>query len=212
MLKRLVRAARKRALLWKAAREREGHDAGPGVSYVVHTGQLGTFINWLRAVPHAQVLELGTKRSIPERPTHHRDWAAGDAIYTMSDFQDGIDVDVLADAHALTATFPENTFDAVIACSVFEHIQRPWIAAPEIARVLKPGGRVFVQTHQCFPLHGYPSDYWRFTTEALETLFGDAGLRASAFYEFPCYIVSEQEPNTKHGQAFLNVCVIADKP
>lgn len=212
ILKRAVPAIRKRVLLWRSAKGREQRPRGSQPVYPIHTGQLGTFRDWLRAIPRAEVLELGTRRSIPERPTHHREWAGQDVNYIMSDFQDGLDVDVLADAHALTATFHEESFDAVIACSVLEHIQRPWIAAQEIARVLKPGGKAFVQTHQCFPLHGYPNDYWRFTTDALETIFGDAGLAGSAYYEFPCYIVSTQEPETKHGQAFLNVCIVAERP
>ena len=32
---------------------------------------------------------------------------------------------------------------------------------------LKSEGVLFLQTHQTFLIHGYPSDYFRFTTEAL---------------------------------------------
>jgi 2-polyprenyl-3-methyl-5-hydroxy-6-metoxy-1,4-benzoquinol methylase len=45
-------------------------------------------------------------------------------------------------------------FDALVAVAVFEHLERPWIAAKEVARVLKPGGFAYVSTHQTFPLHG----------------------------------------------------------
>jgi ubiquinone/menaquinone biosynthesis C-methylase UbiE len=172
---------------------------------------LGEFIEWLREIPAARVLELGTRRSNPAVATHHRVWAAADAHYLMADFQNGMDVDVVADAHTLGETFPAGSFDAVVASSVFEHIQRPWIAAREIAKVLKPRGKAFIQTHQSFPVHGFPNDYWRFTTAALETIFGDAGLSGNAYYEFPCQVVSADDPGTKDGPAFLNVCIVAEK-
>ena len=35
---------------------------------------------------------------------------------------------------------------------------------------LKIGGRLFIQTHQTFHLHAYPSDYFRFSTEALAAM------------------------------------------
>jgi len=65
-------------------------------------------------------------------------------------------------------------------------------------------------------LHGHPHDYWRFTTEALETLFHDAGFTIlSAYYEFPCRIVSREAWHLaiKPGaRAYLNSNVVARKP
>lgn len=173
---------------------------------------LNEFIIWLRDTRKACVIELGTRRSNPNFATHHQEWVSPDCKFVMSDFQDGLDVDVLADAHTLTQTFEPESFDALIACSVFEHIQRPWIAATEIAKILKPGGKAYIQTHQTFPLHAYPYDYWRYTKEAMETIFGDAGLSGQAYYEFPCKIISEVDPNGANHPAFLNVCIVAEKP
>jgi SAM-dependent methyltransferase len=177
------------------------------------TRLLAEFVDRLRAISKANVLEIGTCRSNPEVATHHRDWASDDASFVMTDFQDGLDVDVVADLHSLSRSFSANHFDAVIACSVFEHVQRPWMAAPEIGKVLKPGGQVFIQTHQTFPLHGYPSDYWRFTREALETLFDEmSGFRVvQSGYEFPCRIVSQEAPGTATAIAYLNVSLVAEK-
>jgi SAM-dependent methyltransferase len=170
------------------------------------------FIDWLRPQQLAHVLELGTKRSVPTRSTVHRDWAHAEATFVRSDFQKGEDVDVLADIHDLSSAFSPSCFDAVIACSVFEHVQRPWIAAGEIAKVLRPGGRVFVQTHFAFPLHSYPHDYWRFTTDALKTIFEDAGLTTLATdFQFPCQIISERTPQSSNAQAFLNSNIMAGK-
>ena len=39
-------------------------------------------------------------------------------------------------------------------------------------KALKVGGLIYIQTHQSFPLHGYPHDYFRFSREALASLFG----------------------------------------
>lgn len=175
---------------------------------------LVTFIHRLHAVRGAQVLELGTKRSSPERSTVHREWAAADAAYVCSDFEDGLDVDLLADVHTLSQSVAPDSQHAVIACSVFEHVQRPWIGASEIGKVLRPGGQVFVQTHFAFPIHGYPSDYWRYTRDALETIFGaDAGLRiVGSAYQYPVELHAPELPPPDTIEAYLNVCVVAEKP
>lgn len=175
---------------------------------------LVNFIHRLHAVRAAQVLELGTKRSSPERSTVHREWAAADAHYVCSDFDDGLDVDLLADVHTLSQSVARDSQHGVIACSVFEHVQRPWIGAIEIGKVLRPGGQVFIQTHFAFPIHGYPSDYWRYTRDALETIFGeDAGLRiVGSAYQYPVGLHAPELPPPDTIEAYLNVCVVAEKP
>ncbi len=175
---------------------------------------LVNFIHRLHAVRRAQVLELGTKRSSPERSTVHREWAAADAAYVCSDFDDGLDVDLLADVHTLSQSVAPDSQHAVIACSVFEHVQRPWIGAIEIGKVLRPGGQVFIQTHFAFPIHGYPSDYWRYTRDALETIFGaDAGLRiVGSAYQYPVGLHAPELPPPDTIEAYLNVCIVAEKP
>jgi SAM-dependent methyltransferase len=171
------------------------------------------FLQLLAKAEHATVLELGTMRSVPDRPTHHRNWCHPSANFIMSDFEAGLDVDVVCDVHSLTDAFGKESIDFIICCSVFEHVQCPWIAAREIARVLKPGGIVFVQTHQTFPIHGYPSNFCRYTTEALMTIFEDVRLETvSATYCFPAQIVSEQTPDSGHFPTFLNANILAKKP
>jgi SAM-dependent methyltransferase len=203
-LKQLLR----RSKLYRCWRTRESIDPGSAEGAAL----LGNFISALRAKRLADVLELGTLRSISDRPTHHREWCFDDARFVMSDFVPGLDVDVVADIHSLDDVFGAQSFDFVIAYSVFEHVQRPWIGAQRIANVLRPGGQLFIQTHQSYPIHGYPSDYWRFTQEALRTLFADAGLIILATcYEFPAQIHSQRIPDTKNYPAFLNVCLTAQK-
>lgn len=171
------------------------------------------FVAGLQAMERPAVLELGTLRW-EAAATHHLEWAPHCSTYVMSDVAEGPDVDVVADAHDL-APFTDDAFDALIACSVWEHLARPWIAAQAVARVLRPGGLAYVSTHQTFPLHGYPSDFTRWSTEGLSILFEDAGLVAvEVGYAYPCTITPPAEVtrwNTQ-AEAFLNVAGIWAKP
>jgi len=68
---------------------------------------------------------------------------------------------------------PDQSFDAVISVDVFEHINRPWLAAKEIGRILRPGGITFHSTLFSWRYHPCPIDYWRYTPECLKFLFED---------------------------------------
>ncbi len=57
--------------------------------------------------------------------------------------------------------------------STFEHVPRFWRGFDEIYRVLRPDGVLFVSCPFYFHIHSYPSDYWRFTPEALGVLLED---------------------------------------
>ncbi len=160
-----------------------------------------------------RIIESGVKRSDPQRCTMHRDWFPKSACHIGTDFEDGLDVDVVADLHTFSDSFGINAFDILLSFSTFEHVKYPWVAAAEIARVMARGGLIFIQTHQTFPIHAYPHDYWRFTKEALEGLF----CRSIGFeiieseYVFPCDIVSEQEPSITDQPSYLNVHLLARK-
>ncbi len=49
----------------------------------------------------------------------------------------------------------------------------PWIAAAEIARVLRPQGRAYTLCAFMQPLHGYPDHYFNATEAGLRRLFTD---------------------------------------
>ena len=61
----------------------------------------------------------------------------------------------------------DDSFDLVCCDQVLEHVKEPQKAMDELARVLKPGGKMVVTTCFMNMRHGAPSDYWRFTVEAL---------------------------------------------
>lgn len=77
-----------------------------------------------------------------------------------------------AQAGAAALPFADGTFDAVVACLVFEHIRDVDAAIAEVARVLQPGGRfAFFLNHPLLqtPNSGWiddqfldpPEQYWR---------------------------------------------------
>lgn len=76
--------------------------------------------------------------------------------------------DVLADGHWLP--FADGAFDAVFSNAVLEHVRRPWVVADEMRRVVRPGGRVFVNVPFLSQIHA-KADYFRFTDRGLEVLF-----------------------------------------
>jgi SAM-dependent methyltransferase len=174
---------------------------------------LDNFLKESRKINKPKVLELGTKRSEPNRSTLHKEWVPHASSYIGTDFMDGIDVDIVADIHSLSSALGERSYDIIISCSTFEHIQYPWIAAEEISRTLKIGGLAFVQTHFSFPLHAYPSDYWRFSTKALKALFSkQLGFEViSTSYNFSSHIFSWRLPWLIRHKSYLNSNIVVRK-
>lgn len=60
-----------------------------------------------------------------------------------------------------------NQFDTIIATDVLEHIARPKLLMAEIARLLKPNGKVIIAVPFFYHLHEKPYDYFRYTEFAL---------------------------------------------
>ncbi|MGH9341989.1 MAG: methyltransferase domain-containing protein [Acidobacteriota bacterium] len=90
--------------------------------------------------------------------------------YTGVDMRPGRNVDQVANAHNLP--FPDEHFDHVLSLEMIEHDDAFWSSFEEMKRVLRPGGMLVITTRGIgFPKHEYPSDYWRFTREALVALF-----------------------------------------
>ncbi len=87
-------------------------------------------------------------------------------------------VDVFGDGNRLP--FAAASVDTVLSTEVLEHLPEPRAAVREMARVLKPGGRLLLTVPFLQPLHELPSDYYRYTPSALEEIVRDAGLDVEA--------------------------------
>lgn len=71
-----------------------------------------------------------------------------------------------ADLHSIP--FKSNSFDKVTSNSVLEHVEYPDQVFSEMARVVTPGGRIFLNVPLTFYLHQTPYDFHRFTKYTLE--------------------------------------------
>ncbi len=71
--------------------------------------------------------------------------------------------------------FAEASFDTVILTQVLEHVPEPAQALAEVARVLRPGGRLIVSVPHLAYLHGEPFDFYRFTVFGLRYMLQKAG-------------------------------------
>jgi SAM-dependent methyltransferase len=57
--------------------------------------------------------------------------------------------------------YPEGSFDTVVSCETIEHVPHPPQAVRELARVLRPGGRLFLSTPNYLGLMGLYRLYLR---------------------------------------------------
>lgn len=107
-------------------------------------------------VPGAVVLNLGAGMSRAVENTVNLDYFLFPSI------------DIVADAVAIP--FADGTFDAVVSEFMIEHVADPFAVCAEMARVLKPGGRLYIAYPFIHPYHSFPSDYFRFTYSGVERL------------------------------------------
>jgi SAM-dependent methyltransferase len=117
------------------------------------------------------ILEIGSYQ-VPgqERLAELRSLFPGRA-YLGIDRRAGPGVDCIADVEDLPQ--PDASVGAVLALNTFEHVPHFWRGFEEIYRVLRPDGMLLLSVPFYFHEHSYPSDYWRFTPEALELLLAD---------------------------------------
>lgn len=86
------------------------------------------------------------------------------------DMLDGDGVDFVANLeHGAPAELGK--FDHVECLSVLEHSRAPWRLAKSIEKMMRPSASLFLSVPFVWRRHGYPSDYFRFTAEAIPVLF-----------------------------------------
>jgi len=137
-------------------------------------GPHARFVAALNELSDGVVVEVGSRARSGRTYT---DLVPDHLRYIGVDIVDGPNVDVVGDAHDLTSIIEPCSVDAVFSIATFEHLAMPWRCAVEINRILKPGGVCFVLSHQTFPLHETPWDFFRFSDSGWRAIFN----RASGF-------------------------------
>jgi hypothetical protein len=99
-----------------------------------------------------------------------RDWVYKNCIYV--EVYSNITTDIVVEPNS-ELPFETSSLDGVGCFAVLEHVTEPWTTAKEFARVVKPGGKIFIDWPFLQPVHGYPSHYYNATRKGLEMLFQD---------------------------------------
>lgn len=111
--------------------------------------------------------------------------------YIGIDMRAGPGVDRVENVEQLS--MPSRSVGTVIALSTLEHVRRFWLGVSELKRILRPDGVIILSTPFYFRIHNHPSDYWRFTPEALDMLLED---------QFPQRIIGQQGPAKRPSNAW----------
>jgi SAM-dependent methyltransferase len=73
--------------------------------------------------------------------------------------------------------FEDASFDTVLSTQVLEHTSEPGALMAEMARVLRPGGKLLLTVPFSFRLHEEPRDFFRYTPHGLRALCEAADMR-----------------------------------
>ena len=118
------------------------------------------------------------------------DFGCGDSPYRefLPATASYVGVDRLAQPHASVRAagealpFADGVFDAALCTEVIAHSGRPWQVLAELARVLRPGAKLYLTAP--FDWHVMPPhDYYRFTSAGLRVLLSDASFLVESIEE-----------------------------
>lgn len=120
------------------------------------------------------ILEIGSKKYSAAVSHDYRTLLGHLGRYVGTDLAAGDGVDVVADLTSDFEALPEalraTRFGTILCMSVMEHVRDVYKFAANLRRLLADGGVALVSVPWVWRFHGYPSDYWRFSPEALKFL------------------------------------------
>jgi SAM-dependent methyltransferase len=117
---------------------------------------------WIDGDPDQLFLEIGSGLT---RDYRHN------VVYTDIAALPTVDVMCFGDV----LPFDDETFDGIVCLAVLEHVPNPFAVAAEMARVVRPGGRMVIDWPFLQPVHGYPHHYLNATEEGAREVFSQLG-------------------------------------
>lgn len=115
-----------------------------------------------------EVLDFGSAASPGQGQTHRSLFGGYEHTYVGVDVRENEFVDRVM-PKPYTIPFRADSFDAVVSGSVFEHVPFFWASMLEIARVLRPGGVLFITA----PSRGHKHtgvDCWRYYPDGFRAM------------------------------------------
>lgn len=132
----------------------------------MHVSAYNLMRDFARQMPPSTLLDVGSRDINGCLRT-----VFSDHEYTGLDITAGRNVDVVVADHYDWQELQGRQFDAVISGQCLEHCQFPWRTAAEILRHCKLDGIIAITAPFMQEVHGYPSDYFRYTGAGLLALF-----------------------------------------
>jgi SAM-dependent methyltransferase len=120
------------------------------------------------------------------------------------DLEPGKGVDMVIE-RANKLPFEDNSFDLVVATSVFEHDPTFWLTFNEMLRVVKPEGFIYICAPSNGWVHRYPMDVYRFYPDA------GIGLVEWGRREFPELELVESFISERDGDIWNDFCAVFSK-
>ena len=121
-----------------------------------------------------EVLDLGGD----SRSTYALTLGEGAHVTTVNISQE-TGADVIADLEK-PLPLKDSSYDGVMLMNVLEHVFEYRALLSECARVLRSGGRAVIVVPYMFPYHASPSDFHRYSKEALTRALEAAGFTVDA--------------------------------
>ena len=101
---------------------------------------------------------------------------------------DKSNIDRFGTAYELPAEDAE--FDTALCTAVLEHLEEPARALSEVARALKPGGRLILTAPLFWHLHEEPRDFFRYTRYGLQYLLETNGYEVVEMIPLSGFVVT----------------------
>ena len=140
-----------------------------------------SFVKENSKIVSGPILEIGSK-NYGNTPDFRSVFPNEEYVGVDMEYGHGVDVvlDFTSDLTVIKKSLKGKKFKTVICFSVLEHCKNPFKMSRNIMRILDKNGVLFVSVPFSWRIHGYPSDYWRFTPEGVKLLFPELNFEKHA--------------------------------